>query len=90
MKQVLIRAGGVVVEDVPAPVSGPGSIGVVEEGMIPYQAWARAQQKDNKEHWLDRDPEVKCFLAGIPRSMYMPYPFAIVQVRYVVLARTRG
>jgi hypothetical protein len=59
--------------------SVPGSIGVVEDGTIPYQDWARAQQKDNKEHWLDRDPEVKCFLAGIPRSMYLPYPFEILQ-----------
>jgi hypothetical protein len=56
-----------------------GSIGVVDGGTIPYQPWAAAQKKDNTEHWLDRDPEVKCFLAGIPRSMYMPYPFQIVQ-----------
>src|SRR5260221_11680047 len=55
----------------------PGSIGVVEGGPIPYQPWAAAQKKDNNEHWLDRDPEVKCFLAGIPRSMYLPYPFQI-------------
>lgn len=57
----------------------PGSIGVVEGGTIPYQPWAAAQKKDNNEHWLDRDPEVKCFLAGIPRSMYLPHPFQIAQ-----------
>jgi hypothetical protein len=57
----------------------PGSIGVVEGGTIPYQPWAAAQKKDNNEHWLDRDPEVKCFLAGIPRSMYLPHPFQITQ-----------
>jgi hypothetical protein len=62
-----------------AVASVPGSIGVVEGGTIPYQDWARAQQKDNKEHWLDRDPEVKCFLAGIPRSMYLPHPIEILQ-----------
>ncbi len=62
-----------------AVASVPGSIGVVEGGTIPYQDWARAQQKDNREHWLDRDPEVRCFLAGIPRSMYMPEPFEIFQ-----------
>jgi hypothetical protein len=56
-----------------------GSIGVVEGGTIPYQPWAAAQKKDNNEHWLDRDPEIKCFLAGIPRSMYLPYPFQIIQ-----------
>jgi hypothetical protein len=62
-----------------AVASVPGSIGVVEGGTIPYQDWARKQQKDNKEHWLDRDPEVKCFLTGIPRSMYMPSPIEILQ-----------
>ena len=59
--------------------SVPPSMGVVEGGTIPYQPWAAAQKKDNSEHWLDRDPEVKCFLAGIPRSMYLPHPFQIVQ-----------
>ena len=58
--------------------SVPGSIGVVEGGAIPYQPWALEQKKDNSEHWLERDPEVKCFLAGIPRSMYLPHPFQIL------------
>jgi hypothetical protein len=57
----------------------PGSRGVIVGDVIPYQPWAAAQKRDNAEHWLDRDPEVKCFLAGIPRSMYMPHPFQIVQ-----------
>ena len=59
--------------------SVPGSVGFIEGGTIPYQPWADAQRKDNAAHWLDRDPEVKCFLAGIPRSMYLPHPFQIVQ-----------
>jgi hypothetical protein len=59
--------------------SVPGSIGVVEGGTIPYQPWALAQKQDNQLHWLDRDPEVKCFLAGVPRSMYLPHPFQITQ-----------
>jgi hypothetical protein len=59
--------------------SVPGSIGVVEGGAIPYQPWALAQKKDNQEHWLDRDPEVKCLLTGVPRSMYLPHPFQIAQ-----------
>lgn len=57
----------------------PGSIGVVEGGKIPYRPEMLAKKKDNQEHWLDRDPEVKCFVAGIPRSMYLPYPFQIFQ-----------
>jgi hypothetical protein len=59
--------------------SVPGSVGVVEGGPIPYQPWALAQKKDNEERWLDRDPETKCFIAGIPRSLYMQHPFQIVQ-----------
>jgi hypothetical protein len=58
----------------------PGSLGVVEgDGQIPYKPEALARKKDNAAHWLDRDPELKCQLPGVPRAMYMPYPFQIVQ-----------
>ena len=58
----------------------PGSIGVVEgDGQIPYTPAAAAMKKENGENWIDRDPELKCYLPGIPRAMYMPYPFQIVQ-----------
>jgi hypothetical protein len=69
-----------------APVLGlgtigwvPAGLGVVEGDEIPYQPWAAARKKENLEHWLDRDPEIKCFQPGIPRAMYMPYPFQIIQ-----------
>lgn len=69
-----------------APVLALGTIGwvppgqgVVEGNEIPYQPWAAARKKENQEHWLDRDPEIKCFQPGIPRGMYMPYPFQIIQ-----------
>ena len=55
----------------------PGGLGVVEGDEIPYQPWAAERKRENMEHWLDRDPEVKCFLPGVPRAMYMPYPFQI-------------
>ncbi len=58
----------------------PGSIGVVEgDGQIPYLPEAAAIKLENAAHWIDRDPELKCYLPGIPRAMYMPYPFQIVQ-----------
>ena len=58
----------------------PGSLGVVkDDGQIPYTPEAAATQKENAEHWIDEDPELKCFLPGIPRAMYMPYPFQIFQ-----------
>ena len=58
----------------------PASLGVVQgDGEIPYTPEALAIKKQNAEHWIDRDPELKCYLPGIPRAMYMPYPFEITQ-----------
>jgi hypothetical protein len=59
--------------------SVPAGLGVVEGGEIPYTADARAKRDDNRAHWLDRDPEIKCYLPGVPRANYMPLPFQIVQ-----------
>jgi hypothetical protein len=57
----------------------PAGEGVVEGGEIPYQPWAAAKQKENAEHWLERDPEIRCFMPGVPRATYLPYPFQILQ-----------
>jgi hypothetical protein len=58
----------------------PGSLGVVQgDGQIPYKPEALAMKKENADHWIDRDPEIKCYLPGLPRAMYMPYPFEITQ-----------
>ena len=57
----------------------PGGMGVVDDGEIPYQSWAFTQRQENFENALIRDPEVKCFLPGVPRATYLPYPFQIVQ-----------
>jgi hypothetical protein len=57
----------------------PAGLSVVEGNEIPYQPWAAARQKENYENWLSRDPEVKCYLPGVPRATYMPYPFQILQ-----------
>ncbi|MCZ6642708.1 MAG: hypothetical protein O7G86_03380 [Gammaproteobacteria bacterium] len=57
----------------------PAGLGIVEGGEIPYQTWARKQQQENLADWLDRDPAVKCYLPGVPRVTYMPFPFQIVQ-----------
>jgi hypothetical protein len=58
--------------------SVPAGVGVVEGG-IPYQPEALAQKQDNQAHWLERDPEIKCYLPGIPRATYLPFPFQIIQ-----------
>jgi hypothetical protein len=57
----------------------PPGMGVVEGGAIPYKPEALATKKQNQEDWLNRDPEIKCYLPGVPRATYMPYPFQIVQ-----------
>jgi hypothetical protein len=62
-----------------AVLAVPAGRGVVEGNEIPYQPWAAAKQKENYDNWLSRDPEVKCYLPGLPRATYMPFPFQIVQ-----------
>jgi hypothetical protein len=57
----------------------PPSLGVVEGGEIPYKPEALTKKKENQENWLTRDPEIKCFLPGVPRATYMPQPFRIFQ-----------
>jgi len=58
----------------------PASLGVVKgDGQIPYTTEAAAKRQDNADHWIDRDPELKCYVPGTPRAMYLPYPFQIVQ-----------
>jgi hypothetical protein len=59
--------------------SVPPGLGVVEGGSIPYLPDAAKQKADNQAHWLERDPEIKCYLPGVPRATYMPYPFQILQ-----------
>ena len=57
----------------------PGGLGIVEGGEIPYTAAARAKQQENLTQWWKLDPAIKCFMPGIPRANYMPFPFQIVQ-----------
>ncbi|MBM4185867.1 MAG: hypothetical protein FJ206_01020 [Gemmatimonadetes bacterium] len=57
----------------------PSGWGVVVGGEIPYTATARAQRDENRAKYLERDPEIKCYLPGVPRATYQPFPFQIVQ-----------
>jgi hypothetical protein len=59
--------------------SVPPGMGIVEGNEIPYTPAALAQKKKNQEAWLTSDPEIKCYLPGVPRATYMPYPFQIFQ-----------
>jgi len=57
----------------------PAGQSVVEGGTIPYLPAALKKRQENMAGWPKSDPEAKCYMAGIPRSTYMPYPFQIVQ-----------
>ena len=61
--------------------------GVVERDEIPYQPWAAEKKKKNHETQMTADPENKCYLPGVPRATYMPFPFQVVQTpKYTAIA----
>jgi hypothetical protein len=57
----------------------PSGAGVVEGDEIPYTAEGLKKKLENQQNWLTRDPEIKCYLPGVPRATYMPFPFQITQ-----------
>jgi hypothetical protein len=57
----------------------PAGQSVVVAGGIPYLPGALAKRAENRAGWPSADPEAKCYMPGIPRANYMPYPFQIVQ-----------
>jgi hypothetical protein len=59
-------------------VTPPGQ-GVVQGGEIPYQPWAAKKKQENFRNRPGADPEAKCYLPGVPRATYLPYPFQIIQ-----------
>jgi len=67
----------------PSDFLTPGTQGVVvdpPDGKLPYQPWARAERinRELPERGYD-DPTAHCFVAGVPRSMYTPSPYQILQ-----------
>ena len=73
------------IQDHPARPGVPAGQAVVEGNDIPYQDWAAARKKENFEQRLTADPVTKCYLPGVPRITYMPYPFQIFQTADVTL-----
>ena len=57
----------------------PPGLGVVEGGELPYLPEAAAKKKENFANRWTADPEIKCYMPGVPRATYMPYPFQILQ-----------
>ena len=74
----------------PAPILGalgaiPAGRSVVAGGAIPYQDWALEKRAENRVDWVKKDPAVKCYMPGIPRATYMPFPFQIVQTPSAIM-----
>ncbi|MGH9387016.1 MAG: hypothetical protein ACRD2N_22330 [Vicinamibacterales bacterium] len=55
--------------------SVPAGLGVVEGYELPYLPEALETKQENQANWLTPDPEIKCFLPGVPRATYMPFRF---------------
>jgi hypothetical protein len=56
----------------------PPGFGFVD-GPIPYTPEMLIQRNENYKARMTLDPEAKCYLPGVPRAMYMPQPFQIIQ-----------
>jgi len=59
--------------------AGKGVVVDPPDGKIPYQPWALAKKKDIVEHHMFDDPQAHCWLSGVPRQMYTPFGFQILQ-----------
>jgi hypothetical protein len=59
--------------------AGKGVIIDPPDGKIPYQPWALQKKKDLAEHHMFEDPQAHCYLSGVPRQMYTPFGFQILQ-----------
>jgi hypothetical protein len=66
-------------EDHNAQKGEPGGQSIVEAGPIPYQPWALAKSRENYQNRMTADPVRKCYMPGVPRVTYMPFPFQIAQ-----------
>ena len=78
-------AGPSMVRELGAIAAVPAGLGVVEGGEIPYRPEARAQRDENFANRLELDPEIRCYLPGVPRAIYMPFPFQIIQSRQHII-----
>jgi hypothetical protein len=78
-------AGPSLVRELGAIAAVPGGLGVVAGGELPYRPEALAKRNENLANRLTLDPEIKCYLPGVPRATYMPHPFQIIQSRQHIM-----
>jgi hypothetical protein len=69
----------------PGPITELGAAGAIPagagvvDGELPYKPEALAKKRENAANYLKLDPEIRCYLPGVPRATYMPFPFQIIQ-----------
>jgi hypothetical protein len=76
-----VNSANVDIQDHGAWLGAPAGKGVVDGNEIPYTPEALAKRQQNYANRKTADPETKCYLPGVPRITYMPFPFQIVQSR---------
>jgi hypothetical protein len=76
--QVRNRAG-YNLEDHHARLGMPATFSVVEGGKIPYQDWALKKREANFANREKEDPFRQCYMPGVPRIMYIDFPFQVFQ-----------
>lgn len=64
--------------------ASPAVKGIVEGKTLPYQPAAEARHKTLAED-ISKDPMAHCHLPGVPRIVYAPYPWKIIQTPKQVL-----
>ena len=68
------------IQDHSASLTAPPGVGVVEGNELPYKPEALEQRKKNFDTRATADlTQSQCWLPGVPRATYMPYPFEIIQ-----------
>jgi hypothetical protein len=77
----VVNTAYVDIQDHGAWLGAPAGKGVVEGNEIPYKPEMLAKKQQNYTNRKTADPESKCYLPGVPRITYMPFPFQIVQSR---------
>ncbi len=74
-------------EDHNAEMGIPAGLSVVEGGTIPYLPAALAKRAENAKNKAKLDPDAKCYLPGVPRATYLPFPFQILQTpKHILIA----
>jgi hypothetical protein len=65
--------------DLEARINGKSVIVEPADGRIPYKPEALARKKENNRTRATADTQARCYMPGVPRLFYIPYPFQIVQ-----------